>query len=91
MKNLIKAFLECTALLAVALLIVFLFKHNTKANATDYHNHQLSEQICQEWQEQAKREWRQEYGDRQPNLTLETEKYLQKQTALLQKELDNGN
>lgn len=89
MKNLLKTFLECTALLALALLIVFLFAPNAKAEyATDYHNHELSEQISQEWREQAKREWIAEYGEFQPNLTEQSENYLKQQTYLKQEEIN---
>lgn len=89
MKNILKAFAECLALFALALLILFLFAPKAKAEyATDYHNHELSEQISQEWREQAKREWIAEYGEFQPNLTEESENYLKQQTLIKQDEIN---
>lgn len=53
---------------------------------TDYNNSDVSEQISAEWESKAKAEWIAEFGDAQPNLNADTQKYLEKQTALLQNE-----
>ncbi|MDG6894443.1 hypothetical protein [Volucribacter amazonae] len=40
---------------------------------------QAEQDICDQscWQEKARQEWKQEYGEFQPNLTPEQEKYIQ--------------
>jgi len=58
-------------------------------SATDYYNNGVSEQISAEWEAKAKAEWIEEFGDAQPNLTTESQEYLEKTTALLQ-EKRNG-
>lgn len=53
---------------------------------TDYNDHLASEQISADWESKAKAEWIAEFGDAPPNLNADTQKYLEKQTALLQNE-----
>ena len=53
-------------------------------SATDYYNNGVSEQISAEWERKAKAEWIAEFGDAPPNLTAESQEYLEKTTALLQ-------
>ena len=56
---------------------------------TDYNDHLASEQISAEWESKAKAEWIAEFGDTQPNLTTESQVYLEQETARLQ-DLCNG-
>ena len=56
---------------------------------TDYNDHAASEQISAEWERKAKAEWVAEFGDTQPNLTTESQVYLEQETARLQ-DLRNG-
>lgn len=51
---------------------------------TDYNDHAASEQISAEWEQKAKAEWIAEFGDAQPNLTTESQVYLEQETARLQ-------
>ena len=51
---------------------------------TDYNDHLASEQISAEWESKAKAEWIAEFGDTQPNLTTESQVYLEQETARLQ-------
>ena len=51
---------------------------------TDYNNSDVSEQISAEWERKAKAEWVAEFGDTQPNLTTESQVYLEQETARLQ-------
>ncbi|MFQ1023242.1 hypothetical protein ACIWO4_08060 [Avibacterium paragallinarum] len=90
MKDLIKATAITLSLVISALFILAYFR---PALATDLQEHYLSqgftlEQIA-EMQHQADLEWQKENGDLQPNLTAESEKYLQNYTALLQQEITN--
>lgn len=55
-------------------------------NPTDYHNHELSEQISQEWRKQAQAQWREEESQWQRNPTADELIYLRKHTALLQEQ-----
>lgn len=60
-------------------------------SATDYYNNGVSEQISAEWEAKAKAEWIAEFGDAQPNLTIESQEYLEKTTALLQEKRNGKN
>lgn len=60
-------------------------------SATDYYNNGVSEQISVEWEARAKAEWIEEFGDAQPNLTAESQEYLEKTTALLQEKRNGKN
>lgn len=51
---------------------------------TDYNDHLASEQISAEWESKAKSEWTAEFGDTQPNLNVESQLYLEQETARLQ-------
>lgn len=53
-------------------------------SATDYYNNDVSEQISADWERKAKAEWIAEFGDAQPNLSAETQLYLEQETARLQ-------
>ena len=60
-------------------------------SATDYYNNGVSEQISAEWEARAKAEWIEEFGDAQPNLTAESQEYLEKTTAVLQEKRNGKN
>ena len=60
-------------------------------SATDYYNNDVSEKISLEWEAKAKAEWIAEFGDTQPNLTAESQEYLEKTTALLQEKRNGKN
>ena len=81
-------------LIFVALLALAFFRP-ALASSTDYRNHYLSQQISLEELSRIEREadeaWIAEHGDAPPNLTAESEKYLEKMTALLQAEKDLSN
>ena len=51
---------------------------------TDYNDHAVSEQISADWESKAKAEWMAEFGDAQPNLNMDTQSYLEQETAKLQ-------
>lgn len=82
-----------TILMIVATLFVVLATPPTQAlpTATDYDDHAVSEQISAEWERKAKTEWIAEFGDAQPNLTAESQEYLEKTTALLQEKRNGKN
>ena len=63
----------------------------TLAVDTDYNNNAVSEQISAEWQRKEKAEWIEEFGDAPPNLTAESQEYLEKTTALLQEKRNGKN
>ena len=63
----------------------------TLAVDTDYNNNAVSEQISAEWEAKAKAEWNEEFGDAPPNLTAESQEYLEKTTALLQEKRNGKN
>ena len=83
-----------TAVLAFALSCTALFwlnPANAAEYATDYNDVEVSEQISAEWEARAKAEWIEEFGDAQPNLTAESQEYLEKTTALLQEKRNGKN
>jgi hypothetical protein len=92
MKKLIIA-----AIIAILGLIWMLYMSATLSiktqhtSATDYYNNGVSEQISAEWEAKAKAEWIEEFGDAQPNLTTESQEYLEKTTALLQEKRNGKN
>lgn len=57
-------------------------------SVTDYYNNGVSEQISAEWEAKAKAEWASEFGDAPPNLSVEAQEYLEKQTVRKQAELN---
>lgn len=75
------------ALLAFAVMILIAIRP-VYANPTDWHNHDLSEQISRETRAEMRKLWREENGDWQPNLTKAEQKRLLKLTGLLQAERD---
>lgn len=83
----------CVTMMAIAYLILFFAGKEQKTHAehgTDYHNHELSEQISQEeWRELAKQQWREEYGEFQPDLTADVEAYLAKQADIYQQHISH--
>ena len=88
-ENLLFAIASTIAILMIAAtLLVVLATPPARAlpSATDYYNNDISEQISAEWEAKAKAEWASEFGDAPPNLNADTQKYLEKQTALLQNE-----
>lgn len=58
------------------------------ANPTDWHNNEVSEQISQQAKAEARKLWREENGNWQPNLTPQAEKELLHYTAQKQAEID---
>ncbi|WP_448756842.1 hypothetical protein [Aggregatibacter sp.] len=83
-----------TAVLAFALSCTALFwlnPANAAEYATDYNDVEVSEQISAETIAKAKAEWIAEFGDAQPNLTAESQEYLEKTTALLQEKRNGKN
>ncbi|OOF43465.1 hypothetical protein BKK51_11535 [Rodentibacter trehalosifermentans] len=58
------------------------------SNPTDWHNHEISEQISQQARAEARKLWREENGDWQPNLTPQAEQELLHYTAQKQAEID---
>ena len=60
----------------------------TLAVDTDYNNNAVSDQISAEWERKAKAEWASEFGDAPPNLSVEAQEYLEKQTVRKQAELN---
>lgn len=89
MKELIKA----TAItLSLGITALFILAYFRPVLATDLQKHYLSQGFTPdeiaEMQSQASLEWKKEHGEYQPNLTAETEKYLQNYTALLQEKVN---
>ena len=86
-----------TAVIAILGLVWMLYMSATLSiktqhtSATDYYNNGVSEQISAEWEARAKAEWIEEFGDAQPNLTAESQEYLEKTTALLQEKRNGKN
>lgn len=79
-----------TILMIVATLFVVLATPPAQAlpTATDYDDHAVSEQISADWERKAKVEWVSEFGDAPPNLSVEAQEYLEKQTVRKQAELN---
>ncbi|WP_244149499.1 hypothetical protein [Rodentibacter genomosp. 2] len=76
-------------LLATAIvLIAILSVSQAWGNPTDWHNNEVSEQISQQAQAEARKLWREENGDWQPNLTPQAEQELLHYTAQKQAEID---
>lgn len=57
---------------------------------TDWHDNDLSQQIQNQAREQARKLWREENGDWQPNLTAEGEKQARAYVSVKQTELNNA-
>ncbi|OOF61743.1 hypothetical protein [Rodentibacter pneumotropicus] len=83
---------ECLLILltTAAVLIVVFSVSQAWGNPTDWHNHELSEQISQQARAEARKLWHEENGDWQPNLTPQAEQALLHYTAQKQKEIDRG-
>ena len=77
-------------LLIFVALLALAFLRPALASSTDYRNHYLTQQISLEELSRIEREadeaWIAEHGATPPNLMAESEKYLEKMTALLQAE-----
>lgn len=88
------AFLGKAFLIALTLVLIAIFGlwqcRPAFANATDWYNNSISEQISQQARAEARKLWREENGDWQPNLTPQAEQELLHYTAQKQKELDRG-
>lgn len=78
-----KAFLISLAALLIILFVAWQFRP-VFAAPTDWHNNEVSEQI----QTEARKRWREENGDWQPNLTPQAEQELLHYTAQKQAEID---
>lgn len=61
------------------------------ATNTDWHDNDLSEKIQADAREQARKLWREENGDWQPNLTAEGEKQARAYVIIKQMERNNGH
>ena len=87
LKYWLEAGIISLALIAAALIILAYFR---PAFASDYIDHYQQQGITLEELSRIEREadeaWIAEHGDTPPNLTAESEKYLEKMTALLQAE-----
>ncbi|THA16178.1 hypothetical protein [Rodentibacter pneumotropicus] len=76
-------------LLATAAAVIAIFSVSQAwGNPTDWHNHDLSEQISRETRAEMRKLWREENGDWQPNLTPQAERELLHYTAQKQAEID---
>ncbi|MFZ7239761.1 hypothetical protein ACLSYN_01610 [Avibacterium avium] len=90
MHDLIKHTIQTLLILFVVISVLSLADAYAQT-AEDYYAMQgFSPEQLAEMEHQASREWQREQGEFQPNLTAESEKYLQNYTALLQEEI-NGN
>ncbi|WP_237184448.1 hypothetical protein [Rodentibacter caecimuris] len=79
-------------LLATAIVVIAIFSVSQAwGNPTDWHNNELSEQISQQARAEARKLWREENGDWQPNLTPQAEWELLHYTAIKQAELNHEN
>ncbi|WP_123809012.1 hypothetical protein [Rodentibacter pneumotropicus] len=83
---------ECLLILltTAAVLIAVFSVSQAWGNPTDWHNNELSEQISQQARAEARKLWREENGDWQPNLTPQAEQELLHYTAQKQKEINRG-
>ncbi|QPB43747.1 hypothetical protein [Rodentibacter haemolyticus] len=80
---------KCLVLVLTAIAVIAVLGiSQAYSNPTDWHDNELSEQISQKAREEARKLWRKEHGDWQPNLTETEQKRLLKLTALLQAERD---
>ena len=85
-KLIIAAVIAILGLIWMLYMLAALSIKTQHTSTTDYYNNGVSEQISADWERKAKAEWIAEFGDAQPNLNADTQKYLEKQTALLQNE-----
>lgn len=90
MNDLIKHALQTLLILFVVVFILSLAEACGQSTEDYYLAQGFTLEQIAEMQGQASQEWQQEHGEYQPNLTAESEKYLQNYTALLQQELGNG-
>lgn len=75
------------AVIALIALIALWQYRPAFANATDWHDNEVSEQISQQARAEARKLWREENGDWQPNLTPQAEQELLHYTAQKQAEI----
>lgn len=83
-KLIIAAIIAILGLIWMLYMLATLSIKTQHTSATDYYNNDVSEQISLEWEAKAKAEWNEGFGDAPPNLTAESQEYLEKMTALLQ-------
>lgn len=76
-------------LLAVMILIAFRSAYSYATN-TDWHDDAVSRQIQADARAEARKIWREEHGDWQPNLTPAAEAELVRYTAQKQTEIDRA-
>ncbi|MFZ7164624.1 hypothetical protein ACLSYV_03745 [Avibacterium avium] len=88
MHDLIKHTIQTLLILFVVISVLSLADAYAQT-AEDYYTNQgfTLEQLA-EMERQANLEWQREQGEFQPNLTAESEKYLQNYTALLQEKIN---
>lgn len=79
------------ALLFLAVMILIAFRHAyAYATNTDWHDDAVSRQIQTDARAEARKIWREEHGDWQPNLTPAAEAELVRYTAQKQTEIDRA-
>ncbi|VGM95160.1 Uncharacterised protein [uncultured Avibacterium sp.] len=88
MNDLIKHTLQTLLILFVVISVLSLADAYAQSVEEHYTAQSFSQEQIAEMQRQASHEWQQEHGEYQPNLTAESEKYLQKTTALLQEKIN---
>ena len=90
LKYWLEAGIISLVLIAIALVGLAFFRPAFASDYIDHYQQQgLTLEELSEIERKADEAWIAEYGDIPPNLTQESEKYLEKMTALLQKERNN--
>lgn len=84
MHDLIKHTIQTLLILFVVISVLSLADAYAQSVEEHYTAQGFSQEQIAEMEHQASREWQKEHGEYQPNLTAESEKYLQNYTALLQ-------
>lgn len=87
-KLIIAAVIAILGLIWMLYMLAALSIKTQHTSTTDYYNNGVSEQISADWERKAKAEWASEFGDAQPNLSVEAQEYLEKQTTRKQAELN---
>ena len=90
LKYWLEAGIISLVLIAIALVGLAFFRPAFASDYIDHYQQQgLTLEELSEIERKADEAWIAEHGDIPPNLTQESEKYLEKMTALLQKERNN--
>ena len=80
----------CFILAALAALAILYCFRPAYANPTDWHDDEVSRQIQADARAEARKIWREEHGDWQPNLTPMAEAELVRYTTQKQAEIDRA-